>query len=87
LARSTSAFYALMGGLLWVVSFDLRRHWPVIRYTGVAIVLIALLLLGVDLAEGMPWWWTLAEGPFNVSFGAVVLVLGWRIGEGERMTS
>ena len=30
LARSTSAFYALQGGLVWVVSFDLRRHRPVL---------------------------------------------------------
>ena len=83
LARSTSAFYGLVGGLLWVVSFDLRRHRVVIRYLGAAFVLIGLLLVGVDLVEGMPWWWTLAEGPFNVGFGAVILVLGRYIGEKE----
>ena len=26
LARSTSAFYALVGGLFWLVSFDLQRQ-------------------------------------------------------------
>jgi len=79
LARSTSAFYALLGGLLWVVSLDLRRHRPVIRYLGVAIIVIGFTLLGVDLAEGMPWWWSLAEGPFNIVFGALILVLGGSI--------
>jgi hypothetical protein len=79
LARSTSAFYALLGGLLWVVSLDLRRHRPVVRYLGVAIILMGFALLGVDLAEGMPRWWSLAEGPFNIVFGAVILVLGGSI--------
>ena len=81
LARSTSAFYALTGGLLWVVSFDLRRHRPVVRYLGVAIILIGLMLLAVDLIGRMPWWWCLVEGPFNMSFGTVILVLGWYIGD------
>ena len=81
LARSTSAFYALTGGLLWVVSFDLRRHRPVVRYLGVAIILIGLMLLAVDLIGGMPWWWCLVEGPFDIGFGTVILMLGWRIGE------
>ena len=81
LARSTSAFYALTGGLLWVVSFDPRRHRLVLGYLGMSIILIGMMLFGVDLAEGMPWWWSLAEGPFNVGFGAVILVLSWRIAQ------
>lgn len=76
LARSTSAFYALLGGLFWVVSLDLRRYRAVIRYLGVAVAVLGIALLGVDLAEGMPWWWSLAEGPFNIVFGVLILVLG-----------
>jgi len=79
LARSTSAFYALVGGLFWVVSLDLRRYRLVLRYLGMAIILIGLMLFGVDLVEGMPWWWSLAEGPFNVGLGVVILVLSRRI--------
>ncbi len=78
LARSVSAFYALFGGLLWVVSFDLRRHRLVLDYLGVAITLFGLALLGVDIIEGMPLWWVLAEGPFNIAFGILVLVLNRR---------
>jgi len=81
LARSTSAFYAMMGGLLWVVSLDLRRYRPVIGYLGVAIVLIGLTLFAVDLLAAMPWWWSTAEGPFNVGFGALILALARRIGQ------
>ena len=65
------------------MSFDLRRHRPVIRYLGLAIVLIGLTLFAVDLLEGMPWWWSAAEGPFNIAFGALILVLARRIGEKE----
>jgi len=86
LARSTSAFYALVGGLLWVVSLDLRRYRPVLRYLGMAIILIGLMLFGVDLAEGMPWWWSLAEGTFNVGFGVAILVLSRRICENSLLT-
>jgi hypothetical protein len=57
LARSTSAFYAMLGGLLWVVSFDLRRHRVVLRYLGLAILAIGLALFVVDWQAGMPLWW------------------------------
>jgi hypothetical protein len=82
LARSTSAFYALLGGLFWMVSFDLHRHKVVLCYLGVAIVIFGATLLVVDLLEGMPLYWSLTEGPINIVFGIVVLVLGYRTGTG-----
>ena len=75
LARSTSAFYALLGGLLWVVSFDLGRHYRVLVYLGAAITSLGAVLLGVDWAEGMPPFWTVWEGPFVAAFGLVMLLL------------
>ena len=72
LARSTSAFYTLVGGLLWVVSFDLRRHRLVLYFLGVAIAVFGAALLAIDLLEGMPVWWAVGEGPFNFVFGAVI---------------
>jgi hypothetical protein len=80
LARSTSAFYALLGGLLWVVSFDLHRYRPVLIYIGSAIIFFGVTLFAIDLLEGMPLWWSLGEGPFNTAFGIVVLVLAYRMG-------
>jgi len=75
LARSTSAFYALMGGLLWLVSYDLRRYRPVASYLGVTAVLLGLLLFWADLVEGMPPWWTWTEGPINVALGVLIVAL------------
>ena len=76
LARSTSAFYALVGGLLWVVSFDLRRYRGIVTYLGVAIALFGVALFFVDLSEGLPFLWTVWEGPFVVAFG---LTMWWLV--------
>jgi len=83
LARSTSAFYALLGGLFWVASFDLHRHRMVLCYLGIVIVIFGVALLVVDLLEGMPLWWTIGERPFNIVFGVVILALARRLGRGE----
>ena len=80
LARSTSAFYALLGGLLWVLSFDLHRYRPVLIYISAAIIFFGVTLFAVDLLEGMPLWWSFGEGPFNTIFGVVILVLSYRLG-------
>lgn len=75
LARSTSAFYALLGGLLWVVSFDIERHRRVLSYLGAAITLFGVMLIVVDRVEGLPAFWTLWEGPIVVVFGLAILLL------------
>lgn len=75
LARSTSAFYAMLGGLMWVVSSDVRQNHQVLCFLGSAIILFGLALLGVDFAEGMPRFWTLWEGPLNIAIGIAVLWL------------
>jgi hypothetical protein len=75
LARSVSAFYALFGALCLVVAADLERSRPVVRFLWVAFALVGLILLGVDVAAGMPWWWTASEGPLSVGMGALILFL------------
>ena len=80
LARSTSAFYALMGGLLWILSFDLRRYRSVLIYLGVAFTLFGVLLSVFDWVEGMPRFWSICEGPFDIVFGLVIFFFGRRIG-------
>ena len=80
LARSDSAFFAILGGLLWVLSFDPRRHRPVLVYLGAAILLFGLVLFAVDFLEGMPLWWNLWEGSANTGFGILILVFSWRLG-------
>ena len=75
LARSTSAFYAMLGGLMWVVSFDLTRHREVLIYLGWAQALFGVALLGIDTYEGLPMSWPLFEGPLVIPLGLATLWL------------
>jgi hypothetical protein len=71
LARSLSAFYAVMGALCLVLTTDLKRYRPLVRFLGMAFALMSLVLLGVDLAAGMPWSWSASEGPPGIGVGAL----------------
>jgi hypothetical protein len=79
LARSTSAFYAMHGGLAWLISFDLRRHRLVLVYLGAATVVFGLALWIVGWAEGLPRWWRLWEGPIDTVLGLAILACAYRI--------
>ena len=78
LARSLSAFYALVGALCLVMASDLERYRPLVRFLGAAFALFSAVLLGVDLAAGVPWWWTAFEGPRGVLLGGLMFVLARR---------
>jgi hypothetical protein len=75
LARSLSAFYALVSALVLVMSSDLERYRPLVRVLAVGIVLMSAVFTGVDWSAGMPWWWTAIEGPPGIVFGAWLLYL------------
>ena len=79
LARSTSAFYAMIGGLFLIVSFDLVRHRTVLIYVGWTTTVFGAVLLGIDWFEGMPPSWTLSEGPFAILFGLALLWFSTRL--------
>ncbi len=79
LARSTSAFYAILGGLVWLASFDLRRYRPVLVYLGATTVVFGLALAVIDWAEGMPLFWKVAEGPLDVALGAAIVWMARRV--------
>ena len=82
LARSTSAFYALTGGVLWITSLDPCRYRVLLIYLGATISLFGVVLLVVDWWEGMPMFWILWEGPFVLLFGLAVYVLSRAVGAG-----
>ena len=84
LTRSLSAMYAMHGALLVFLSFNVRRYATVLRFLAGVGVLFGATMLALDLAVGMPWWWTLSEGPFVIPANAVVFWLATRI---ERSTA
>lgn len=79
LARSASALYALHGGILWVCARDIRRFLPIIRFTAITGILFGLIMLGIDIAVGMPLFWIVTEGPFIIAGGVITLVACNRI--------
>jgi hypothetical protein len=75
LARSLSAFYALLGALCLLAASDLERYRPLARCLGIALALLGLALLGVDIAADLPPWWIALEGPRGIGLGALVYFL------------
>lgn len=75
LTRSASMLYAWHGGLLLVLSFDVRRYRSVLFYLAITTIFGGVLLLGIDLYAGMPLSWTLAEGPPVTLIGCLMLWL------------
>jgi hypothetical protein len=75
LARSLSASYAVMGVLCLVVAADLERYRPLVRWLALVFALMSVVLLGVDLAAGMPWWWSAFEGPRGVVVAMLLFLL------------
>ncbi len=75
LARTTSLLYALHGAMILFISRDINRYRPLIAFLAVAAVVHGMILLGIDLATGMPFFWTLIEGPSFAVTGILVLWL------------
>jgi hypothetical protein len=75
LTRSLSGLYAFHGLLVLYCSLDVRRYLPIIRCLAAVSVLGGGGLLALDCVLGMPWLWTLGEGPFLMVWWAGLLSL------------
>jgi len=74
LARSSSALYALHGAMILFISFDVQRYARLITFLAIAALIHGAVMLGIDWAVGMPWVWTMFEGPGFAASGIVVLM-------------
>jgi hypothetical protein len=76
LTRSASALYAVHGGLVLILSLDIRRFAPVIEYVAWAGVVFGILIIGIDVTAGLPlsgssrrarrcwcWGWSCSGSP------------------------
>jgi len=79
MARSLSALYASHGALALMTSFDVRRYLPFVKYQGWFAITLGIVILGIDLVEKIPLWWTLAEAPWIVATGSLLLWLANRL--------
>ncbi len=75
LARSLSAFYALFGFLCLVLAMDVGRYLRVVWFMGLSVCVLGIVMVGIDIAAGMPTSWIASEGPTAVAAGALLLYL------------
>ncbi len=75
LARSLSAFYAIMGVLYIVLARDIRAYATIITFVAWASICFGVATIIIDLQLDFPAWWTWGEGPFIIMYGTVVLWL------------
>ena len=75
LTRSVSMLYAIHGGLLLVVSTNVRRYAGMVTYLAAVNVIFGAALIGIDLHAGMPTFWTLSEGPPLFVIGILMFYL------------
>ncbi len=79
LTRTTSALYAVRGGLLFALSTDVRRFAPLILYLGFANAAFGIVATGVGLHAPLPLWWVLSEGPWVFAIGLTLIWLARRV--------
>lgn len=74
LARSIALLYGLHGILLLIVARDPSRYREIVNYLAFFNVSFGLAMVIIDLKSGMPWFWTMGEGPMVAAMG---LTIGW----------
>lgn len=79
LTRSLSGLYAAFGVVTWFLATDVRRYAPIIACKSLAGMLFAVGVFMLDLAIGLPWYWTAVEGPGIFAICLAGLVLARRI--------
>ncbi len=75
LARSTSAFYALHGILLWIISTDLKRFAPILNYMIWTMAICGVGLGVLDWKAGLPPHWLYAEAPIVLTLAGTMWAL------------
>jgi hypothetical protein len=79
LARSASLFCVLTGALLLYAARDVRANRRLIAWMARCGLVAGVALVGIDVAEGLPWWWIAAEGPCCVALSLIALGMQGRV--------
>ena len=78
LARSLSAFYAMVGVIFWYVSFRVSQYWDFVRMVAILFVVFGVVLCWVDVKSQMPLLWTAQEAPPMILVGIWLCFLHWK---------
>ncbi|WP_148618642.1 hypothetical protein [Mariniblastus fucicola] len=75
LARSTSMLYGIHGALMFICGRNVKKHADLMPVFGWLHFVIGVVMIGIDVTSGMPWWWTTFEGAPIAATGLVVVWL------------
>ena len=75
LARSLSAFYAMIGVLYIIMARDVRAYALLITVMAWASICFGVATIVIDLQLGFPAWWIWGESPYIIAYGVAVLCL------------
>lgn len=75
LARTASLFYGMIGVILLIAARDLDRYLETVRLLARCGVAAGGVILLIDVAERLPWWWIALEGPCCSGIALVGLAL------------
>lgn len=75
MARSIAGLYGFHGALVLLIARDPLRFRPFVAYVATLNIVFGLMLIAIDVHAGMPWFWTLAEGPLIIAVGLAVAAL------------
>ncbi|MCY2962964.1 MAG: hypothetical protein NT069_04800 [Planctomycetota bacterium] len=82
LARNVSAMYAAHGLTLCHIAGDIPRYRQLIQFLAIVAMAHGGILIGIDMASGLPVWWILTEGPGFATLGGMI----WALERGCRGT-
>lgn len=72
LARSLSAFYVIFGAMFCFMGRRVMDHVPLIQFISKIGIGFAVVVTGICLKSGLPWWWTLSEVLFLFSYFSIL---------------
>ena len=79
LTRSISLLYCVHGGLLFVISLDANRYWPLIKMIAFLHFGFGIVITGIGIFSKLPVLWIVGEGPMIAIFGIVIFGF-WKMG-------
>lgn len=72
LTRSLSLVYALHGAVCLALTMNMKKYLPFIQLVAGFHFVFGGLSLAIDLNAGMPWFWTIGEGPMIMLFAIFI---------------
>jgi hypothetical protein len=78
LTRSAAACYAMHGGVVWLLSTDVRAYRRLITRVYQIHLVFAATVFCIDVYAGLPWWWTVTEGGTIAGVAGVILTVNRR---------